>query len=670
MCKSSPLHVFLLAFTTFVLMSTVLVPVPLEASEITVNAGGRHKGCVVFRDPDGVVDKGPITSVSVWSDGYFINCLQFGYGGTRGGFLGFNKTTKRPDFTIPAGEQIVRVKGEYAKNRSGFFYISKLQFITDKGNQSPLFGGKSGTPFDVSDPDGSPLRTISGWYNPRRHSSLHRAITVMTFQFSPYALVMSDKPYKLDESTPGSTITVGRWHRVCEPFRDPEDGVVSKGPITYIRVFCHDYFINCLRLGYGGGGGTGHTPGGVFGFETRKHSNFIVPFGEKIVRIKGEYATNRSGLSYISKLQFITNGGNQSPVFGGRKSGAPFDVSDPNGLPLRTISGWYNPHRHESRNRAITVMTFRFGSDVPVDDQTKVEYLRRYAPRVYLHSEEAYWPSSVEWSFHFLKRYWSDSNKHWWLLTKEELDEPSSVLPYFCGVNPSKSKSLQVELLKLEDVPVYAFWLELEPMPGEVVDLVYFFYYPYNRGKQKVNTVFGNHVGDWEHVTVRLTQQGDSQTLAPSEDAASIVVSAHGNDTRYTWSQVDRVEGTHPIVYSAKGSHGSYLAHGGHTYNKTLGLTDFMNAGTAWDTWNEVKCFDYHAKKVLLESTMRTEGWPNWLKKDSRNKSDGNTDPTSGPVWRWGNYRQGHVAVIGQYRLNHGPTGPIDKPYFGTPQLD
>ena len=51
--------------------------------------------------------------------------------------------------------------------------------------------------------------------------------------------------------------------------------------------------------------------------------------------------------------------------------------------------------------------------------------------------------------------------------------------------------------------PVYAFYAE----KGEgVVDLVYFFWYPYNRGKEVLDTIWGNHVGDWEHITVRLTE--------------------------------------------------------------------------------------------------------------------------------------------------------------------
>jgi hypothetical protein len=317
-------------------------------------------------------------------------------------------------------------------------------------------------------------------------------------------------------------------------------------------------------------------------------------------------------------------------------------------------------------------MTFQFGPYVPVDDQTKVEYLRRYAPQVWFHSNEQYWPSSVEWSFNFLKRYWSHDSGRWWLLTKQKLEEPSSVLPYFHGADPEKQWT-DIPL-KLEDVPVYAFWHD---MPQRTVDLVYFFYYPYNRGKDidvAFGTVMGNHVGDWEHVTVRLTPKRDSQgrmTLEPARDAESFSLAYHSTDARYAWGKVPKVQDTeHPIIYSAAGSHGSYLWPGRHEYGSVAlqDLVDYTGAGTAWETWKKMEYFDYDAKKRLGPTPMGT--CPNWLKKDDRNKDVGNEHPASGPLWRWGNYRWKEVAGSGYYRLEHGPTGPADKPYFASPELD
>ena len=309
-----------------------------------------------------------------------------------------------------------------------------------------------------------------------------------------------------------------------------------------------------------------------------------------------------------------------------------------------------------------------------------MEYLRKYAPQVRFHSKEAYWPSSVEWSFRFLKRHWRQNTGSWWLETKQPLKAPSSVLAYFHGADPKRQWTGVP--LSLEEVPAYAFWHRVD---DDTVDLVYFFYYPYNRGKEVVNTIFGSHVGDWEHVTVRLSRRQDGQGLSPLWSSLwwsryarepSFYLAAHSHGAKAAWIYVAKVRGTeHPIIYAAWGSHGSYLKPGNHKYGSAAGkaLVDRTNEGTAWDTWKSLECFDYDAKRGLGPTWQGT--WPKWLEKDTRGRSVGNEDPASGPVTKWGNYRAVGVLkylLLGkrQYRLEHGPTGPADKPYFRTPALD
>ncbi len=143
-----------------------------------------HRGCVAFGDQENVII-GPITSVKV-CHGDYIYGLQLSYGSQNGLFFGLNTREFGLQVTpwpVPKGERIVRVEGQIAKHGSDFLYVSYLQFITDKGNRSPWFGGKPGTPFTAVDKNGLPLRTISGWTNLRRHPALKRAITSMNFHF-------------------------------------------------------------------------------------------------------------------------------------------------------------------------------------------------------------------------------------------------------------------------------------------------------------------------------------------------------------------------------------------------------------------------------------------------------------------------------------------------------
>jgi len=157
------------------------VPAPgatesLHAASIT---GLVHDGCRGFRDSEDVVSQGTITWVKVCHGGGFVNGLQLGYGDHEGSFMGFQgwrlAVTK---WSVPAGERIRRVEVDIAGH-----YVSRLQFTTDKGSKSPVFGGGRGQRFDVGDPSGLPLRTISLWANLKRDPSFNRAVTSMTFTF-------------------------------------------------------------------------------------------------------------------------------------------------------------------------------------------------------------------------------------------------------------------------------------------------------------------------------------------------------------------------------------------------------------------------------------------------------------------------------------------------------
>jgi hypothetical protein len=92
----------------------------------------------------------------------------------------------------------------------------------------------------------------------------------------------------------------------------------------------------------------------------------------------------------------------------------------------------------------------------------------------------------VEWAFPHLKRF-LHSDDNYWVRTSVALPSPGADLQPLFGGNKD-----------LASVPVYAFWVE----KGPFVDLVYFFYYPYNLGKEiGFGRILGSHVGDWEHLT-------------------------------------------------------------------------------------------------------------------------------------------------------------------------
>jgi hypothetical protein len=297
---------------------------------------------------------------------------------------------------------------------------------------------------------------------------------------------------------------------------------------------------------------------------------------------------------------------------------------------------------------------------IDFSDEEKNTLLMTYAPRVWLATGEKYRPSSVEWAFPHLTRFLFTNG--YWLRTIEVLPEPSSVLNFFYGPGPVGSTPV---------APVYAFFIKKQiPVGGidvEVVDLVYFFYYPYNRGKEVVDTIFENHVGDWEHITVRLAwQYGDLEwEFEPSQ----VYVSAHDFGGAYDWdsTEIQKVD-THSVVYSAWGSHGLWVNPGDHVYGEAFftDLIDECDAGTAWDTWENVVAFDYYDPFGKNGRGLDGSQWPIWMQDDFTepgcdvNANPGcDEDPASGAIYRWGNPKDGEV--FGYYRLTDGPTGPVSK---------
>ncbi|PRP91379.1 hypothetical protein ENSA5_54960 [Enhygromyxa salina] len=297
-------------------------------------------------------------------------------------------------------------------------------------------------------------------------------------------------------------------------------------------------------------------------------------------------------------------------------------------------------------------------------DPRQVE-LETYAPRVWFPANEIYWPSSVEFAFPELERFIDGEGKHS-VRSIASLDSPSDTLPFFAG--------------ELDTAPVYAFWAD---KGGDVVDLVYFFYYPYNRGKSVADTIWGNHVGDWEHITVRLLGNAD-EGYTPSQ----VYLSAHSFGGAYDWDsgEVELFEGTHPVVYSAWGSHGLWAGPGDHVY-QSIGetffdvcvtlicadLTDQTSAGVAWDTWTNMVALDYGGQAGIGGAQ-----WPVWMSDQFTDAGAGDPAvPGMGPIYRWGNEEDCSVLgipiditdLIGVCRLENGPTGPVSKGVWG-PELE
>jgi hypothetical protein len=207
----------------------------------------------------------------------------------------------------------------------------------------------------------------------------------------------------------------------------------------------------------------------------------------------------------------------------------------------------------------------------------------------------------------------------------------------------------------LPEASIYAFWVR----KNSGYAICYFHYYGYNRGKSAGGTVYGNHVGDWEHVTVFL-----DANLKP----VTMYFAAHDGGEGVDWGRVNKTSDGHPIVWAALGSHGSYASEGTHDYKGPLaaiftGIKDECSSGTKWDTWNHMIAFDFDARRGLSNAFP----WPAWMNSNYY---------APGAIHRFGNHQWGQAKIdtggvaeffgqsttLGDYwQLEDGPKGPIDK---------
>ena len=126
--------------------------------------------------------------------------------------------------------------------------------------------------------------------------------------------------------------------------------------------------------------------------------------------------------------------------------------------------------------------------------------------------------------------------------------------------------------------------------------ITYWFFYAYNNFDGPL--VFNQkHEGDWEQVSIHLDCENKPLEIAYYK---------HGGADPFPWpSSAGNVPngqesvtlvGTHPIVYSARGSHASYPTLGAHTFVVKAPLTgteipvsDHTNSGLPWKTWRALR---------------------------------------------------------------------------------
>jgi len=114
--------------------------------------------------------------------------------------------------------------------------------------------------------------------------------------------------------------------------------------------------------------------------------------------------------------------------------------------------------------------------------------------------------------------------------------------------------------------------------------ITYWFLYGFNEAvfyHKRLPNVFRpdhnlySHEGDWEGICILLNK---------NNEPVSVNFFAHGNSPKNVpWNKITMTQGTHPIIYSAKGSHASYPTTG--VQNVPDWFDDMTAQGKQWRTW-------------------------------------------------------------------------------------
>ncbi|KAG8416405.1 hypothetical protein J3459_007559 [Metarhizium acridum] len=299
------------------------------------------------------------------------------------------------------------------------------------------------------------------------------------------------------------------------------------------------------------------------------------------------------------------------------------------------------------------------------------DYVKRYAPLVWLHSEDPFRPADL---LQHIRHTTPTANQ------KPISDLPDLDLDNLALLNNVSSG--QVALTSNDDVTALPDWLfgQLPDESGRIVnatpcvvilveqsprdvDAFFFYFYSYDRGANITQVLeplnrlikdtehgmhFGDHVGDWEHNMVRFRDGKPN----------GIYYSQHSGGAAYAWDHADlSMKDGRPLVFSAYGSHANYASSGDQIHDTVL--VDYCDAGQLWDP--TLSAYFYHLEPSNFTLTRLFPSAP---------ALPATPDLTSffyfTGIWGDAQYPDDHplqktVPYFGLKRFVSGPQGPIVK---------
>ena len=222
-----------------------------------------------------------------------------------------------------------------------------------------------------------------------------------------------------------------------------------------------------------------------------------------------------------------------------------------------------------------------------INSLSNQDLFKKYQPLVYLHDEEEVSPISFENYILECELYSND---------KLLLEKNNVKIPLDNNINSYSHKQLNYigkytkpNRYTINYIPIYGKIIK----HLEYIDIVYMFFYPYNKG-YKILGCFsaGEHQADLEYVIIRINKS--------SQLIDKIFYSAHGDEDQvYSYTDIDFIVNRKtPIVYVAKNSHANYNKPG--TYCRIFGFANDVTTDENMIVWKSENIVDLDEHTDLL----------------------------------------------------------------------
>ncbi|XP_022758537.1 uncharacterized protein LOC111305347 isoform X2 [Durio zibethinus] len=255
--------------------------------------------------------------------------------------------------------------------------------------------------------------------------------------------------------------------------------------------------------------------------------------------------------------------------------------------------------------------------------------INHYGPTVFFHPDEIYLPSSVSWFFKNGALLFKKGD-----LVGEPIDIDGSNLPSggrndgeFWTDLPTGDRRNSVKLGNIGSAKLY---VHVKPaLGGTFNDIAMWIFCPFNGpATLKVGYMnialskIGQHVGDWEHFTLRICNfTGELWSIYFSQHSGGVWVNAY---------DLDFIQGNKAIVYSSKSGHASFPHPGTYIQGSAkLGIGIRNDASSSNFYVDSSTHYELVAAEYLGDGVVAEPGWLQFMRKwgptivyDSRTELD------------------------------------------------